>query len=394
MVHARLKKRKYLRLMRLSTHGIIRPKFYTKGLKVSKNADYTNLYMDFFEYTKANLRYFLLTSSFLIHLSGEGNFVRPFYLCETDAFFRVLYFVINRSLRESPALQKTRKLMLENLVSQHIREENIRLLSRFLYELNQKAYRLDLAAPRGLLFDSLKSFRELLANWNRIFFLKLQIKIELLLLAAGEEGAVVNISQAPEAQLEAVINLLVGGQCSCKLSLFIFNPALEEQEAEGPAPEQPAARRCGGCDWAGTIRFWLMSHLDFMFGGLEHFGVLYLQLALLILGWIFLLTLFVDMQNEFSLLLLLPYPFIQFVSVSLGFIWTMSNSYGIGKLFTVLNSLSLLAQLYGLCVALAFRTSTEYVVLKALSVIPFLLLMFSSRRMLFESRKLNKLYLN
>lgn len=49
-------------------------------VKFSKNKDYTNCYLDFFVYERADYRYFTLSSPFLIYLSGEGSFLRPYYL--------------------------------------------------------------------------------------------------------------------------------------------------------------------------------------------------------------------------------------------------------------------------------------------------------------------------
>lgn len=39
-------------------------------VKLSKNKDYTICYLDFFRYERADLRYFTLSSPFLMYLSG------------------------------------------------------------------------------------------------------------------------------------------------------------------------------------------------------------------------------------------------------------------------------------------------------------------------------------
>lgn len=67
-------------------------------IKFSKNKDYTNCYLDFFVYERADLKYFSLASPFILYLSGEGNFLRPFYLEEGDVFLRLMFFVVNREL--------------------------------------------------------------------------------------------------------------------------------------------------------------------------------------------------------------------------------------------------------------------------------------------------------
>jgi hypothetical protein len=54
--------------------------------------------LDFFLYEKADLKYFNLTNPFIIYLSGEGNFIRPFYLEEQDVFLNAMFFIINRNI--------------------------------------------------------------------------------------------------------------------------------------------------------------------------------------------------------------------------------------------------------------------------------------------------------
>jgi hypothetical protein len=39
-------------------------------IKFSKNKDYTNCYLDFFVYERADLKYFTLSSSYILYLSG------------------------------------------------------------------------------------------------------------------------------------------------------------------------------------------------------------------------------------------------------------------------------------------------------------------------------------
>ena len=53
-------------------------------LKLTKSADYTLLYIDIFNYKNCDMKYIYLTCPFIICMSGEGNFLRPYYLCESD----------------------------------------------------------------------------------------------------------------------------------------------------------------------------------------------------------------------------------------------------------------------------------------------------------------------
>jgi hypothetical protein len=100
----RVKKRKYKKLHILLENAIdynlINNYDYEDRsivtIKFSKNKDYTNCYLDFFVYERADLKYFTLSSPYILYLSGEGNFLRPFYLEEGDIFFRLMFFVVNR----------------------------------------------------------------------------------------------------------------------------------------------------------------------------------------------------------------------------------------------------------------------------------------------------------
>lgn len=51
---------------------------------MTKSADYTLLYIDVFNYKNSDLKYIFLTCPFIIYFSGEGNYLRPYYICESD----------------------------------------------------------------------------------------------------------------------------------------------------------------------------------------------------------------------------------------------------------------------------------------------------------------------
>lgn len=105
----KIKKKKYKRLYNLLENAIdfnlINNYDYEDRsivtIKFSKNKDYTNCYLDFFVYERADLKYFTLASPYILYLSGEGNFLRPFYLEEGDVFFRLMFFVVNREYLRS-----------------------------------------------------------------------------------------------------------------------------------------------------------------------------------------------------------------------------------------------------------------------------------------------------
>lgn len=137
-------------------------------IKFSKNKDYTNCYLDFFVYERADTRYFNLLSPFLIYLSGEGNFLRPYYLEEDDVFFRMMFFVVSRNLRsESENWQDEKDRLFSNMVSYKKRQKNSQQLFRFLRKLNTVSCTLDLAAPKETIVEVLWSLAELMERWNK-----------------------------------------------------------------------------------------------------------------------------------------------------------------------------------------------------------------------------------
>ena len=69
---------------------------YIPRLKITKSDDYTLLYIDIFNYKVSDTKYLLLNCPYIIYLSGEGNFFRPFYICESDTFLLSLYFAVNQ----------------------------------------------------------------------------------------------------------------------------------------------------------------------------------------------------------------------------------------------------------------------------------------------------------
>lgn len=108
-----VKKRKYRRLCKLleefREYNLINNyEFQDKDLitlKFSKNKDYTSCYIDFFFYERADLSYYNLSVPFIIYLSGQGNFIRPFYIEENDPFVKAMNFIVNRNTYNSDKQQ-------------------------------------------------------------------------------------------------------------------------------------------------------------------------------------------------------------------------------------------------------------------------------------------------
>lgn len=85
---------------------------YQIKIKITKSADYTVLYLDVFNYKKSDFKYIFLSCPFITFLSGEGNYLRPFYVNQCDQFLVSLFFTIN----QNDSLQENRNKILDNLV--------------------------------------------------------------------------------------------------------------------------------------------------------------------------------------------------------------------------------------------------------------------------------------
>ncbi len=118
-------------------------------IKFSKNKDYTNCYLDFFVYERADLKYFSLASPFILYLSGEGNFLRPFYLEEGDVFLRLMFFVVNRELIRGQESADEKKQLFNSMVSQKRKQKNNFEMNRFVRKLNTLACTLDLSSKNS-----------------------------------------------------------------------------------------------------------------------------------------------------------------------------------------------------------------------------------------------------
>jgi hypothetical protein len=151
----RVKKRKYERLLAKFEHAkeynLLNNYDYEDRsiltIKFSKTKDYTNCYLDFFVYERANTRYFTLVSPFIIYFSGDGSFLRPFYLQEDDIFYRMMFFVVNRNFESDSDGGDERSRLFSNMASQKTRQNNSQEIARFMRKANTLACTLDLAAP-------------------------------------------------------------------------------------------------------------------------------------------------------------------------------------------------------------------------------------------------------
>lgn len=151
------KKRKYRRVenfvncVDIKFFSHINDEANTIRVKISKSADYTLLYLDIFNYKNSDLKYFFLMCPYILLLSGEGNYIRPFYLCESDPFLSCLYFAINKS----KVMEDERFKIMENLVAHKKRMENSAQMNSFLGKFNRLARAIDYGSSKEEFIKSL-----------------------------------------------------------------------------------------------------------------------------------------------------------------------------------------------------------------------------------------------
>ena len=151
-------------------------------MKLSKNADYTHCYMDFFLYEKTDLKYIKLTTPYIVWLSGEGTFIRPFYLCENDVFLNALFYIINRNIDKMEEVADERQKLCGALCDQNTRRKNSKEFVKFINRFNMQASSLDIGAPNRVFLENLLLLIKLLEEWNNRLFNRCLVTLDLLFM--------------------------------------------------------------------------------------------------------------------------------------------------------------------------------------------------------------------
>ncbi|CAD8127333.1 unnamed protein product [Paramecium sonneborni] len=223
MILTYLKKKKYLRIIEYFNQSnmikLMDDQFIK--MKISKSADYTLLYFDIFNYKISDLKYFFLACPYYILVSGEGNFLKPFYLCESNPFLSCLYFSINRNKE----IHEDRNKILDNLVAHKKRMENSQKLNNFIIKFNRYARAIDVDSNHFA-----HNVQQLIIYCNRQnakFFSDFQITINVIIIIDDEFTILENYeSQEFIAFIEGAKNKHM------RLGLFIYDSEANPEEIE------------------------------------------------------------------------------------------------------------------------------------------------------------------
>lgn len=391
-------------------------------IKVSKNTDYTICYLDVFSYHRADLKYFMLSCPYLVYLSGEGNFIRPFYLCQTDPFLNVLYFIVNRNIEKGYEEVNERYRLMGNLVNQKKRLENSSQLSRFVRHFNRASCTLDLDSPVQNFIHGVTILVDLLNLWNHEFFNRFSVQINLLLITSKFEGNRIvdheisilersDVKRFDEFMTKALEDLRQYSKYDIKFAIFIYNPNQDMEEfnrakhkdtlsaIDGELSHKPSMKdslddsllekekRSGQClqkcnRALGFIRYNFISHRT---SSTSKYVLEFFQIVLVLFD-----ATFIAVWQSW---LTYPYVGVDFIAPFVGVIWiTSGNSYGVGKIFLVLNAMAFFNDCVEIIWMLAKWPDSNWLY-KLLRVIAFVLqfgIIAVGCRMITYSKKLNQ----
>lgn len=99
-------------------------------------------------------------------------------------------FIVNRStynekensFMNSYLVLDDKEKLLRNLVNLNLRKKNQNQLKKFIINFNAISCTLDLSAPIKVFIDTLSMLIEFINTWNKKFFNKVKVQIDLILM--------------------------------------------------------------------------------------------------------------------------------------------------------------------------------------------------------------------
>ncbi|CAD8207127.1 unnamed protein product [Paramecium pentaurelia] len=437
MILTYIKKKKYLRIIEYFHQSNIMKLMDDQfiKIKISKSADYTLLYFDIFNYKISDLKYFFLACPYYILVSGEGNFLKPFYLCESNPFLSCLYFSINRNKE----IHEDRNKILDNLVTHKKRMENSQKLNNFIIKFNRYARAIDVDSN-----DFAQNVQQLIIfcnHQNVKFFSDFLITINIIIIIDDEFTILENyesqefikfIEEAKnkhlrfglfiydsEANPEEIEDVLDNQRISLEQSnqfqvleedkesfdnvsnledlkhqyIERIQDSVQSSQEIQSEKQNKSKNRKSTMEIFNKIRYLFLSHQVPTVGQNTK---IYVQLLLSILDAIFLPLLIQqgidasDFYFEQILLLSFPYPLSIVISPILGCVWMTTQSYGIAKVHSIFNSLSIFNLIVHIIIMIQKMIPLAFVIL-FINLILKILLMINIKRILSLNIKLNKL---
>lgn len=206
--------------------------------KVSKSSDYTLLFLDIFNYRRSDMKYFFLQCPYWLLLSGQGDYLRPYYLCESDPFISCLYYAINRNAIEPSSSDEERSHIMDTLMAHKKRLYNSYRLNKFLSKFNRYSRTIDVGAGAVYFGHRVRELLLLCRQWNMNYFAQFNMTLDLMIqqtLSDGSGYQQITLLQNPDSPkllvfLTEVYNKLQMNRIDLKIGLFISDNTLDSND--------------------------------------------------------------------------------------------------------------------------------------------------------------------
>jgi hypothetical protein len=116
------------------------------------------------------MKYFFLQCPYWLLLSGQGDYLRPYYLCESDPFISCLYYAINRNAIEPSSSDEERSHIMDTLMAHKKRLYNSYRLNKFLSKFNRYSRTIDVGAGAVYFGHRVRELLLLCRQWNMNYF--------------------------------------------------------------------------------------------------------------------------------------------------------------------------------------------------------------------------------
>ncbi|EAR93114.2 transmembrane protein, putative (macronuclear) [Tetrahymena thermophila SB210] len=148
-------------------------------MKITKSDDYSILSLDLFNYSKRNQKYFKKTIPTIIHFSGEGSYLKPYYIWPRDHFLQSVFYSTNSRTLKNKGNPNNVNVFCSNY---KYHRENSQTFEKFIQELNKISSTIDFYSDKSYLF---KCFQELIQHcrqFNEDFLYQLDLKLQILIM--------------------------------------------------------------------------------------------------------------------------------------------------------------------------------------------------------------------
>lgn len=132
-------------------------------MKITKSDDYSLLYLDIFNYRKKNQKYFNVTMPTIIDFSGEGSFLKPYYIWPRDHFLQSVFYSTN-SKRIIDHGNSSDVNVFCNNYKYHM--QNSKIFEKFICNVNKCSNTIDFYSNTPTLISSFQSLVEYTKEFN------------------------------------------------------------------------------------------------------------------------------------------------------------------------------------------------------------------------------------